>query len=176
MKNINQIIDRQAGFIPRDKRGLWIFRLTEPKEFSSPLTGITFQGQWLTILPDGKLIITKGYAWDGCTPKWNILDLFILGTPDGIINYKTGLPKTYYASLVHDALYQYKHYLPFTRKQIDKLFLEMLQAEKFVWAWPYYFFVRTFGWVFNRPQVPADPKKLWFTWEKDQQQEISALS
>ena len=58
-------------------------------------------------MPDGRLIIPREYTWDGCTPKFSILDIFVIGTPDGIKNINTGKPKTYFASLVHDVLYQY---------------------------------------------------------------------
>jgi hypothetical protein len=33
----------------------------------------------------GRIIVAKGYRWDGCSPKLNILDLFWVGTPDGAI-------------------------------------------------------------------------------------------
>ena len=48
----------------------------------------------------------KGYAWDGCSPKFQILDL-IFGTHDGAISENTGKAVTYYASMVHDVLYQF---------------------------------------------------------------------
>lgn len=31
------------------------------------------------------IVVAKGYRWDGCSPKFHILDLFWIGTPDGII-------------------------------------------------------------------------------------------
>jgi hypothetical protein len=31
------------------------------------------------------IIVAKGYRWDGCSPKFNILDLSWIGTPDGAI-------------------------------------------------------------------------------------------
>ena len=61
----------------------------------------------LQIFENGIIRVKEGYAWDGCSPKFNILDLFVLGTPDGIRDIETGKAKTYYASLVHDALYQF---------------------------------------------------------------------
>lgn len=32
-----------------------------------------------------KIIVAKGYRWDGCSPKFNVLDLFWVGVPDGSI-------------------------------------------------------------------------------------------
>lgn len=29
--------------------------------------------------------VSKGYRWDGCSPKINVFDLFWIGTPDGLI-------------------------------------------------------------------------------------------
>lgn len=67
-----------------------------------------------------------GYAWDGCSPKFNVFDLFIIGTPDGLIDPKTGKPITYYASLVHDVLLQYQDLHNLSRKEIDGVFLHFL--------------------------------------------------
>jgi hypothetical protein len=55
--------------------------------------------------PD-EITVTARYAWDGCSPKLCVWDL-LLGTPDGVVDSATKQPKTYYASLVHDALYQF---------------------------------------------------------------------
>jgi len=99
---------------------------------------------WLEIKNNGDIIVKKDYSWDGCTPKFNILDLFIIGTPDGVINIRTGKPKTYYASLIHDALYQFidDERMLFNRKDIDDFFYSILKEEKFILAPIYYIIVR----------------------------------
>lgn len=105
----------------------------------------------------------KGYAWDGCSPKWEWLDLY-LGTPDGVVRKQEAevltereapdggrmcevqtsyVPKTYYASMVHDILRQYQKELPITVKTGDLIFLEFLQLAKFKRAKLYYRAVRT---------------------------------
>jgi hypothetical protein len=73
----------------------------------------------------GEITIPAGYKWNGCTLA-----------PD--------FKKTYYASLVHDALYQYKC----GRKLADKVFYKMLKEEGFKLAWIYYAGTRIFGWIF----------------------------
>jgi len=113
--------------------------------------GRSFCSDYLEISIRGTIIIPKGYAWDGCTPKFTFLDL-VFGTPDGAIG-KHGKPKTYYASMVHDALYQYKSEVPISRKEADKLFYEMLKEEDFYWSKVYYFAVRAFGWMFGKWKV-----------------------
>lgn len=90
----------------------------------------------------GVLTIKSGYAWDGCTPKWSVFGLFILGTPDGHVNYRTGLPFCYYPSLVHDCLYQYGIG---SRLEADRLLLKMLRDAGFPLARVYYCAVRVFG-------------------------------
>lgn len=50
----------------------------------------------------------------------------MIGTPDGHIDHRTMKPYTYYASLVHDVLYQYLDSVPVSKAQIDRLFLQML--------------------------------------------------
>lgn len=93
--------------------------------------------------------IKKGYAWNGCTPRFSFFDLFEIGTPNGIKNFKTGKPKAYYASLVHDALYQYELV---DRKFADKIFRKILKENDFMLANLYYIAVRIFGrrWKTNK--------------------------
>jgi hypothetical protein len=92
-----------------------------------------------------------GYAWDGCSPKFQVLDLLI-GTPDGAVSPDTEKPLTYKASMVHDVLYQYhkKFEGKITRKQVDGIFLDELEKAHFLPARMYYMMVRTFGWIYWR--------------------------
>jgi hypothetical protein len=106
------------------------------------------QNCWATIGTDGVMSVIKGYSWDGCSPKWRIGDVLI-GTPDGAPDDVTGLPKTYFGSLVHDVLCQFEHCpdMPFTRLQIDRIFRDILQRDRFAQAQLYYAAVRVFAWV-----------------------------
>jgi len=92
-----------------------------------------FIAEWLEISQDGLVTVKanqSGFAWDGCTPKVSIFHFFILGTPDGHVNYRTMKPYTYFASMVHDALYQYLDTIPITKADVDLLFLDMLEGFK----------------------------------------------
>ena len=103
----------------------------------------------LEITKDGQITILAGYAWDGCTPKFCLLDILI-GIPDGVVDSRTGRPKTYYASLIHDVLYQFlDDGLPLTRRQVDRFFLELLGRTGFTWRYVYYGAVRLFGNLFR---------------------------
>jgi hypothetical protein len=68
---------------------------------------------WMSIYPH-KIVISKNYAWDGCTPKrwWGIW----WGVPD--------FKETVLASLIHDALLQFENtkHSPFGRYEIDNYF------------------------------------------------------
>lgn len=101
---------------------------------------------WLILSWNGNIEIRKGYSWDGCSPKFEMFGK-VWGTPDGSINKDTSLPKTYRASLVHDALLQFSQseVMPFTRKEIDKLFYFILKQDKFKFAYLYYIFVRLYA-------------------------------
>lgn len=67
----------------------WRYRLDEAVEVSAPeLLGIEFQNEWITIR-HGRLRIERDYAWDGP-----------LGTD--------GRPASRQATLVHDALCQFR--------------------------------------------------------------------
>lgn len=85
---------------------------------------------WVIIKPNGEVSVKANYAWDGTTLS-----------PD--------FPETYYPSLVHDALYQFlEKGMTLTRKEIDDLFLKMMQENNFKFAKVYYRAVRLFGGVF----------------------------
>ena len=107
--------------------------------YKIPVTLPDCEHPYVTIR-DGWLYIYNGYAWDGCTPKKSVLGLFFIGTPDGHINYRTNKAFCYYASLVHDALYQYGIG---TKQYADRLFLNMLKD--FPLRKLYYCVVRRFG-------------------------------
>lgn len=122
---------------------------------------------WLKITEDGTIIVKgtfdRGYAWDGCTPKVGFIDN-TFGILDGRIHhfkkadYK---PKAYYASMVHDVLYQYKRCAPITRKEADKIFLDLLKEADYMWALPYYWAVRSFGWIFSGWKYNRRTIKNW---------------
>ena len=85
----------------------------------------------LIVQRDGTLTVTRGYAWNGCSPKICIFDI-VLGPPEGVVHAVTGHPKTYYASLLHDALYQFLHDgLPLTRAEADHFFLDAAARNEF---------------------------------------------
>jgi len=140
--------------IPRDRyKGKkkifpWIFKIHEDFRFPSIHRGKTFDSRWLRLEADGMVTIKandKGYAWDGCTPKWSLLGLVIVGTPDGHIDITTEKPLTYHASLVHDAFYQYLEHVPVPKKDIDQQFYEMLRAKGFPLARLYHWAASVFG-------------------------------
>lgn len=113
----------------------------------------------LVIAADGAMTIMKGYAWDGCTPKVCLLDV-LLGTPDGAVFAVTGRPKTYYASLLHDALYQFlPDDLPLTRAQCDECFLRLMERDGFALRHVYYAAVRIFGGLSRR--ITRRVRRTW---------------
>ena len=114
----------------------WLFVTHEDHEFHTDILGRKFENEWLKVSPDGRMKIKgshvlpsgkSGYAWDGCSPKFAVLDI-VIGTPDGVTDHITEKPKTYYASMVHDALYQFGYQARIKRGEIDKLFHTMLKG------------------------------------------------
>lgn len=104
--------------------------------YSTGIKGKPFIGKdesdktWVIIDRNGDVAIKAGYAWDGTTLS-----------PD--------FPETYYPSLVHDVLYQFLgRGMTFTRKEIDDIFLKMMQENNFKYAKIYYRAVRMFGGIF----------------------------
>jgi hypothetical protein len=106
----------------------------------------------LRIAKNGTITVTQGYAWDGCSPKFRFLDALYIGTPDGVLSQKTHQPKAYYASLIHDALYQFMGdgNMPYKRKQMDHFFLQLLRESEFWWGNVYYAAVRLVGSVYHQ--------------------------
>jgi hypothetical protein len=103
----------------------------------------------LLLYPDGTAIIKAGYAWDGCTPKFAVFDI-LLGTPDGVPNNQTRKPKTYYASLVHDVLYQFLDVeLPIRRVGADLAFRNIMARDAFAPRYVYWPAVRLLGGAFR---------------------------
>jgi len=133
--------------------GAYIYCIKEDYRYQSSIKGREFENKWLKIDKDGTIIVKgsnyKGYAWDGCSPKLKIKDLY-LGTMEAVLNPNTGKSKTYYASLIHDILYQFSNDIKsfIARKEVDREFYTILKRDKFAFAYIYYFVVRALGWIF----------------------------
>ena len=90
-----------------DKDYLYNLRRYLPADWDDGCAFIDGNGhRRLEIHQNGDARVLAGYAWDGCTPKFAVFDIAI-GVPDGIPNKVTKKPKAYYASLLHDVLYQF---------------------------------------------------------------------
>lgn len=146
---------------------VWKFVEEEDIVYQSTIFNRECNFNWLKITPDGKITVKgsfkKGYAWDGCTPKFNVFHI-TWGNFDGQLIkhhvYKKYRPYTYYASMVHDVLYQYKRCVPLTRREVDKIFLEMLRDSGFMFSGLYWLGVRIFGGFFGKwpYRVPSEPE------------------
>jgi len=139
------------------RKGVYKFVIREDISFPDTAIRCEFENEWLKIDSDGTITVkgsnANGYAWDGCTPKFNLFDIALIGTPDGRINVNTGKPVTYYASLVHDVLCQFWQQIGIERKEADRLFLHYLGD--FQLRYIYYAAVRIFGAIITllkRPQ------------------------
>jgi hypothetical protein len=135
----------------RRRKGVYKFVITEDVQYETPIKNKEFENEWLKVEKTGKITVKgshgNGYAWDGCSPKINILDIFLFGTPDGLMNVNTGKPVTYYASLIHDILYQFRKDIPISRKTADDIFL--IYLGDFRLKSLYYAAVRFFGEIYS---------------------------
>lgn len=151
----------EGGCLEPGKKKIWKFvRQTDFVYRSERLKGRACDFNWMSIADDGTITVKgsfrKGYAWDGCTPKGVLLDL-MFGTPDGkAIKHKAAVfgphayyPITYFGSMVHDMMYQYKRCGLYTRKEADLVFRDLLKESGFFWAYAYYAAVRSLGWFFG---------------------------
>ena len=127
------------------KKHPWLYKLDEDYIWDSGgnvSSGVFFESKWLRV-DCGFITVRKNYAWDGCSYKWSVLDLFVVGVPDGRLRY--GLPITYHASLIHDALTQFRHELPITHQQATAIFSALLKESGFFWRHVYVYMVKKFG-------------------------------
>lgn len=130
----------------------WLYRADENFEWDSGLSIPEDQvfldagGKVrLIIETTGRVTVTRGYSWNGCSPKVCFFDLLI-GTPDGVVDAQSGRPKTYFASMVHDALYQFLGAAsPISRAQADGCFLRLMAASNFSLRYVYWVAVRLGG-------------------------------
>ncbi|BAK75374.1 protein of unknown function [Pseudogulbenkiania sp. NH8B] len=125
----------------------WRYRLDRPFHHTSThLVSVEYRNDWIDIRPRGSIFIQPGYAWDGCSPAWRLPAGLWLGTPDGPL-MPDGRPQTFYASLVHDALCQWKREIPIKRRATVQVFAELLQLAGFpTWrVWLYVGAVARFG-------------------------------
>lgn len=131
----------------------YVYCIKYDYQYQSAIKNRRFENEWFKLQEDGMLVIKgthyKGYAWDGCSPKIKIKDVY-LGTLEGVLDFDTGYSKTYYASLVHDVFYQFaKDVKPFIkRKEVDREFHSILKRDGFRFAKFYYIAVRLFGWIY----------------------------
>lgn len=133
--------------------GVYVYCINGDYLHQSSIRGYSFENEWFTLKEDGTVIIKgtnrNGYAWDGCSPKIKIKDVYF-GTPEGVLNFKTGVSKTFYASLVHDVFYQFSKDIKsfIKREQVDKEFYVLLKENEFRFSGIYYYAVRLLGWLF----------------------------
>ena len=132
--------------------GVYVYCIKEDHIYKSSIKDREFENEWLKLEPCGTITVKgsnkKGYAWDGCSFKVKAKSMYF-GIPEGVLNYDTGQPKTYYASMIHDVLYQFskdiKHLVK--REEVDREFHTILKRDGFRSATPYFWGVRSFGWV-----------------------------
>lgn len=133
--------------------GVYVYCMKHDYRYQSSIKGRAFENEWFKLDKEGIVMVKgthyKGYAWDGCSPKFKIKDVYI-GTLEAVLNFDTGQSKTYYASLIHDVFYQFsKNVSPFIkRKEIDSEFYAILIKDGFRFAKLYYLAVRLLGWMF----------------------------
>lgn len=130
----------------------FVYRTNKPTGYEHDLHFEDESGeQWMTITPVGDVIMKAGYAWDGCSPKIKVRDWFFFGVPDGTPDPETGLPKTYYGSLIHDGGYQFLDHplMPYSINDWNDFFKDLNDRANFSLSNFYYRMVRLFGGAFR---------------------------
>lgn len=132
--------------------GLYVYCIKENYPYKSSITGRQFENAWFKLEPDGMITVKGtnelGYAWDGCSPKWKLKEMYF-GTPESVLNNETRQSRTYYASLIHDIFYQFSNEVKgiIRRREADEEFYSILKRDGFKMARLYFWSVRCFGWI-----------------------------
>lgn len=82
----------------------WRYVLPRDEDYQTKIYGHAFENEWFFIRENGHARVKEGYASDGNSPRILVLDWFYLSPPDGREDPETGLPVTYRAFSLHDAL------------------------------------------------------------------------
>jgi hypothetical protein len=106
------------------------WRYTLDQVFSKDLPALVdveFANRWITIV-GGAITVSQKYAWNGLLPTGlnfliNFLGWFSFATK-GATEDKQSV--AYYATLVYDALCQFRQYIPLDKKQALEIFKGML--------------------------------------------------
>ena len=138
----------------------WRYQLEQQYVRNVPQwTNLELHTPWLSIY-GGVLVVPKHYAWDGCTPAWFLPLLGWVSPPQGKKDTQ-GRPASYFATLVHDALCQFRTdpRLKITQAQVVQLFYDMLIEGGFP-KWQAKFYAKMVDWF--GPQnwkgnPPVDP-------------------
>ena len=73
--------------------GAYVYRITEDYRHKSSIKGREFENEWLRLEKDGTVTVKgshgNGYAWDGCSPKFKMKDIYF-GTPEAVLNLASG--------------------------------------------------------------------------------------
>ncbi len=149
----------------RYSKQVFTWKLDRGVKVKLPIYGVNYNQTYLTISPTGVLHVKRNYAWNGCSPKFEVFGM-VFGTPEGslpedhekqsILNnlenlsykgFDWRMPKTYYASLIHDSLYQISEKCTgqMSREKVDMIFYQILRAYNFFLAPLYYQAVKYFG-------------------------------
>jgi hypothetical protein len=99
---------------------------------------ISDKGELLGFIDNGDVIICRGYAHDGCSPKFFKIGKYWIGTPDGLHD------ETLEASRIHDFLYQFHKKINACNKVILK-FRKYLYKHNWTFTNTYYKAVRLVG-------------------------------
>jgi len=126
--------------------GLYVYCIKENYPYKSSITGRLFENEWFRLDMDGMITVKgahdHGYAWDGCSPKWKLKEMYF-GTPEAVLNNETRQSRTYYASLIHDIFYQFSSEVKgiIRRREADGEFYSILKRDGFKMArsyfWPF---------------------------------------
>ena len=139
--------------------GVYVYCIKEDYQCQTSIKGRAFENEWFKLDKEGRVTVKgahyKGYAWDGCSPKWKLKEMYF-GTPEAVLNNKTRQSRTYYASLIHDIFYQFSNEVKgiIRRREADEEFYSILKRDGFKMARLYFWGVRSFGWIWwGKPKI-----------------------
>jgi hypothetical protein len=144
------------------KQAFFLFKATRSHTIKTSVLGHLYSNDYIEVLKDGTVTVKASNRYpvytDGCSPKFLVLGLWVVGTPDGPINCDTGYPQTFWASAIHDILYQALGLHTLSRKECDQIFKDALSEVGFAWPNTYYYGLRLVGGLYHRFVVEKQTK------------------
>lgn len=120
------------------------YQLFQHVRLETNLRGYEYSDEYFKISPNGVVWLGNGICSDGCSPTYEVPVFGLIGPWDGAIE-QNGLPETWRAFFLHDALMERRKALGIPVKRVHDQFELEIKKSGFIFASLYAWMVHKFG-------------------------------